>query len=84
VAVLQNPGSGAEGACALPAPQSTRLACDNDALLQALNAQAPTLVGLLQAYRSMDPQAGGLSIAYANGRYQVSQNTARDAAPDSP
>lgn len=84
VAALQDPGNSAEGACTLPAPPSTHLACNNDALLQALSAQAPVLTGLLQAYRSMDPQADGLSIAYAHGRYRLSPDAARDTTVASP
>ena len=65
-------GSG-DGSCALhPQPEQPRLDCDSDALHDAVRPQAAALSGLLQAWRSINSEADGLSIAFSQGRYRVS------------
>jgi hypothetical protein len=71
------PAPAADGHCALlPAPAAA-LVCDDETLRQALAPREAALAGLLAAHRALEPQAGGLSISVAQGRYTV----AWDAAP---
>ena len=72
VAALQAPVGSGTGACALAAPAQARLDCDDNALHAALAPHAAALSGLLQAYRSIDSRASGLSIGFSQGRYRVS------------
>ena len=75
----QRPSDTSDGECALQAQAERPLSCDSDALLQVVSAQAATLSALLDAYRSLDPHAGSLQIAYTQGRYHVRLGTLADA-----
>jgi len=68
------PPLASQGACALPAEPDAHLACDNDALTNAVAPREPALAGLLRAWRSMEPGTQGLTIAVVDGRYQASWN----------
>jgi len=71
IGALPAPVGDGDGSCALGTP-SERLECDNAALHDAVMSQVAALSGLLQAYRGLDARVGGLSIAFSNGRYEVS------------
>lgn len=64
------PDDDSEGACAVSIQSEGRLACDNDRLLAAVAPREVMLSGLLDAYRSVEPQTEALSIAFKQGRYQ--------------
>ena len=74
---MQAPSSVDDGACALPAEPEPHLVCDNERLMQAIAPREAALSSLLQAWRSMEPGASGLSIAVVQGRYQVSRDVQR-------
>ena len=73
------PSDASDGACALQAQAEVPLRCDSDALLQVVSAQAAPLSALLDAYRSLDPRAGSLEIAYTQGQYHVRLGPLADA-----
>jgi len=75
----ERPSEASDGACALQAQAEVPLSCDSDALLQIVSAQATTLSALLDAYRSLDPRAGSLQIAYTQGQYHVRLGQVADA-----
>ncbi|MED5617797.1 hypothetical protein [Ideonella sp. BN130291] len=68
---LPAPSTGVQGRCAPPASGAGDLACDSDALQQAVSAQAAALAGLLRAYRGADPRVTDVALAYTDGRYQL-------------
>jgi len=63
------------GACAISTQPDERVVCDNETLMQMMSPREAVLAGLLRAYRSIEPQTRGLSIAVADGRYQVAWTT---------
>ncbi|HEY2928136.1 hypothetical protein [Piscinibacter sp.] len=75
----ERPSDASDGECALQAQAEVPLRCDSDALLQIVSAQAATLSALLDAYRSLDPRAGSLQIAYTQGQYRVRLGSMADA-----
>ena len=72
VNALQAPVDVSDAACSLQATADAQVSCDSDALRDIVSPQTPTLSGLLVAYRSIDPRASSLAIAYVQGRYRVS------------
>jgi len=69
---LQVPVDAIEAACSLPATPDAQVSCDNDSLREIVGPRTPALSGLLVAYRSVEPRASSLAIAYSQGRYRVS------------
>lgn len=71
LAALPPPAEGGDGRCALHDDRDTPLACDNEPLQRALQADAAALSGLLQAYRGMDPRIAGIALAFTRGLYRL-------------
>ncbi|RQP25621.1 hypothetical protein DZC73_00645 [Albitalea terrae] len=67
----QAPEATAQGACTLAAVPDARLACDSEPLAAALAPRESLLIGLLHAWRGMEPGTQGLSIAVVGGRYEA-------------
>lgn len=67
----QAPDATAQGACTLAAAPDARLACDSEPLAAALASREAMLIGLLRAWRGMEPGTQGLSIAVIGGRYEA-------------
>ena len=70
------PADTSEGTCSLDAQRA--LDCDSDALQQMVSERTVPLVGLLDAYRGMEPRATGLSVAFVQGHYRVAFELAND------
>lgn len=71
--VLQAPQDAREGRCSLQGAPDASLACDSDALREAIGTHGEALAQLLTAYRGFHPQAEHIAIAYQQGRYLVAQ-----------
>jgi hypothetical protein len=67
----QAPDATAQGACTLAAAPGARLACDSEPLAAALASREALLIGLLRAWRGMEPGTQGLTIAVVGGRYEA-------------
>jgi hypothetical protein len=68
---LPAPSSDVPGRCAPPGQGEVPLACDSEALQQAVSADAQALARLLKAYRSADPRVSEVALAYVDGRYRL-------------
>jgi hypothetical protein len=67
----QAPDASAQGACTIAATPDAKLACDSEPLAAALASRETQLIGLLRAWRGMEPATQGLSIAVVGGRYEA-------------
>jgi hypothetical protein len=69
VAQWQTPS--ADGSCALLDQPANHLECDSEVLQQIVELPSKMLVGMLAAYRGVDPSAGRLAITFSQGRYEL-------------
>ena len=67
----QAPDATSQGACTIAAAPDAKLVCDSEPLAAALASRETRLIGLLRAWRGMEPATQGLSIAVVGGRYEA-------------